>query len=210
MGKIILTSNGIDSNEIYNLFKSFIKDDFKIAIITTAKDEKENANGPQKAKRIFLKMGAKTIDFIDLEYDDPKLLFQYNLVYLDGGSPFRLMYWIRQSKSEGVFKKLLKENTFIAGRSAGSMVCGENFSICNYLTPEMNTLKITDFTGMGLCKINICPHCNNFPKMYENCENKLLECQSDNDIFITKLNDGQAILIDNSTVTKIEGKVLEM
>lgn len=210
MSKIILTSDGIDSKEVYDLFDSCISNNSKIAIITTAKDEKEKANGPIKSKRLFLEMGAGTVDYVDIEFDDPKVLLQYDLVYLDGGSPFRLMYWLRESKSEIVFKQLIKNNKTIAGRSAGSMVLGSNFAICNYLTPEMNTQNMTDFTGMGLCDINLCPHYNNFPSIYVNCEEKLKKCEQDNKITITKLFDGQAILIEDMIIKKIDGTVLEM
>lgn len=50
MSKIILTSDGIDSKEVYNLFNSYVNCNSKVAIITTAKDEKEKANGPKKSK----------------------------------------------------------------------------------------------------------------------------------------------------------------
>lgn len=210
MSKIILTSDGIDSKEVYDLFDGCVNCNSKVAIITTAKDEKEKAKGPIKSKKLFFAMGAKVVDFIDIEFDNPNNLLKYDLIYLDGGSPFRLMHWIRKTKSEIIFKQLIKNNKIVAGRSAGSMVLGNNFSICNYLTPEMNIQKMTDFTGMGLCDINICPHYNNFPSIYENCEEKLKKCEQDNNITITKLFDGQAIVIDNSTIKKIAGPVLEI
>ena len=56
MSKIILTSDGIDSKEIYDYFDNIVNKDVKIGIITTAKDEKENAKGPQRHKKLFRKM----------------------------------------------------------------------------------------------------------------------------------------------------------
>lgn len=208
MSKIVLTSDGIDSQEILNFFKQNVNSKTKVAIITTAKDEKENANGPQQHKKIFLNLGVVSVDFFDLECDSPvSKLLNFDIIFLEGGNPFRLMHWIRKSKSENVFRKLFSQNKIIAGRSAGSMMLGKDFSICNYLSPEMNTMNITNFAGLGLCNINICPHYNEFPKIYENCEEKLKICEKDRNIKITKLLDGQAIVISNGNIEHLKGKV---
>ncbi len=207
MSKIILTSDGIDSKELYEYFNNIVDKNLRIGIITTAKDEKEKANGPQRHKKLFLNMSAQTVDFIDLEVENPKIMLNYDLLFIEGGNPVRLMYWIRESKSEPIFRQFLDNGGVLVGRSAGSMVLGKNFSICNYLTPEMNNVGITDFSGLGLCDLNICPHYNAFPNMYENCEQKLRKCENEQNIKITKLFDGQAFVVLDKIVDKIAGNV---
>lgn len=212
MGMIILTSDGIDSKEIYDEFKKVISNRTKVAIITTAKDEKENAKGPKRSSKQFKNMGAEIVDFVDIEFQSPKLLLNYDLIYIEGGNPFRLMHWINKSGCKVVFEKFILENKVLSGRSAGAMVLGKNFSICQYLSPEMNEIGLTDFSGLGLCDINICPHYNAFPTIYERCEEKLIQCEKDNNIKTTKLFDGQALVINDHKINKfkkIEGKVLE-
>ncbi len=207
MSKIILTSDGIDSKEIYDYFDNIVNKDVKIGIITTAKDEKENAKGPQRHKKLFIKMSAQIIDFIDLEVENPNIILNYDIIFLEGGNPFRLMYWIRKSKSEPIFKQFLANEGVLVGRSAGSLVLGQDFSICNYLSPEMNNFDMTDFSGLGLCDVNICPHYNVFPDVYEDCEKKLKKCEKEQNIKINKLYDGQAFIVFDKTVGKIVGEV---
>lgn len=207
MGKVILTSNGIDSKELYDYFDSIVNKNVKIGIITTAKDEKENAKGPQRHKKIFQRMSAQIVDFIDLEVENPKIILNYNIIFLEGGNPFRLMYWIRERQSEPIFKQFLANGGVLVGRSAGSLVLGQNFSICNYLSPEMNNIDMTNFSGLGLSNINVCPHYNALPNIYENCEGKIEKCEKEQNIKIDKLYDGQAFIVSDNSVEKIVGNV---
>lgn len=206
---LILTSDGIDSKEIEEQFKKIINTKTRIAIITTAKNEKEKSNGAQKIYKQFYEMNPKKIDFIDIEIQDVDLLMKYDLIHLVGGNPFRLMYWLNKTKSKHTFSELVKNNKTISGTSAGSMVLGKYIGICDYLSPEMNDVKLKDLSGLELTEINICPHYNNFPSMYQDCDSKVKRCETENNIVITKLCDGQALIIDNNKIKLLKGKVIK-
>lgn len=196
MGKLILTADGIDSQKIYDEIFKHINSNTRVAIITTAKPEKEKAKSAQKHKIIFEKMGAM-VDFFDIEFQDVKLLLEYDIIYAEGGSPYRLMYWMRKTEFLLILKQFLETNKIYIGRSAGSMVVGNNFKLCDYLTPDMNVEELTDLCGLMLVDISICPHYTEFLDVYENCEDKLHKCEIDNNFEIYRLNNGEALVFEN-------------
>jgi len=89
MAKILLTSNGFFTEAIKKRFLEFIHGDIsqmKATIITTASPQKGNNRYAQKAKEDFKEMGFKNIDFIDLEFDNPDILTQKDVIYISGGA----------------------------------------------------------------------------------------------------------------------------
>ncbi|MFJ7754781.1 hypothetical protein ACQKGI_01210 [Peribacillus muralis] len=41
-------------------------------------------------------MGFKQVDFMDIEFDFPEGLEQYNVIYMNGGNPFHLLYHMKK------------------------------------------------------------------------------------------------------------------
>lgn len=196
MGKVILTADGIDTQQIYDEIVKCVNPNTKVGIITTAKPEKENRKSPQNHKKLFENMGAK-VDFFDFETQDTKLVHNFDIIFVEGGSPYRLMYWIRKTNFDIDLKKFLEGNGIYIGRSAGSMVVGNNFKLCDYLTPDMNVEKITDLNGLSYVDVSICPHYSDFLNVYENCEAKIQQCEKDNNMQIYRLNNGEALVFDD-------------
>ena len=210
MAKLILTSHGLDSKEIYQEFVECVTPETKVAYVTTAKDEKENSKGPQKAKRQFLDMGIKVFDFVDIEFQNPKILLEYDLIILGGGTPFRLMYYIRKSGCEKVLKEIYNSKRVLAGISSGAMVLGKSFAVAQYFKPEQNVYNLTDFSGIGLCDLSLCSHYDTYLKKYKDLDIRLKQFEKENNINITKLNDGYAIVIEDGKKREIGGEVVEI
>jgi len=211
MSTLILSSDGIDSLEIEAEFRKHINNNTRVAIIPTAKVGEKKIIRSREQEELFRELFCpKAIDFIDLETDAPEKLLDYDFVYLLGGSPFRLQFYINKSNAKEIFKKMIKRNITIAGVSAGSMVLGKNMGVCEYLSPEMNEEGLKDFRGLGLTDVNICPHYNNFPEKYEDCDKKIRRFSRENSVKVTKINDGEALVVDTETgkIKKLKGEVI--
>ena len=102
MEKILLTSNGFLLNKSKKT---------RAVIIPTALLEKEFSKNVIKTKKEFLNMGIAQVDFVDFEIDNPKLLKQYHVIYLNGGNPFQLLYWMKKSGGFEILQELSDEET---------------------------------------------------------------------------------------------------
>lgn len=201
MGKIILTSSGLDSDAIIK----HIKDNgTKAAIIPTAHDQKEKSPGSLKAEKVLREIGY-TVDIIDLEFEDAKRLLSYDLIYLTGGNPFYLMYFLKKKNVRELLAEiLLRDNGIIAGSSAGSIVLGTTIKLPYIFTPDLFEQKpLDDFLGLNLVDINVCPHYDKFPVECDDIDKKIVDFENDYNISIIRLNDGEAVVWVNGLVQRI-------
>ncbi|MEH6892531.1 Type 1 glutamine amidotransferase-like domain-containing protein [Bacillus sp. JJ864] len=153
MSRLLLTSNGFFTEQIKKQFLQLIDgelSDLKVSIITTASPLKENNQYARKAKEDFIQMGFHTIDFIDIEYDEPETLRKYDVIYITGGNPFYLLYHMKKSSCDLILKDLANKNVVIVGVSAGAVILGPNIDIVNYFTPQMNAVHLNDLNALGL------------------------------------------------------------
>lgn len=105
MSKLLLTSNGFFTEQIRKKFLQLIDKEvsnLKLSIITTASPLKENNQYARKAKEDFIQMGFHTIDFIDILYDEPDTLRKYEVIYINGGNPFYLLYHMKESGTDQI------------------------------------------------------------------------------------------------------------
>ncbi|TWT07892.1 peptidase E [Planococcus sp. CPCC 101016] len=161
MNKILLTSNGFSTERIKKEFLMVLQNPATMSravIITTASMEKEFSKNVIKTKKDFENMGIAQVDFFDFEIDNPRALKQYDVIYLNGGNPFQLLYWIKKREGFEIFQELADQETIFVGASAGAMVLGENIKIANFFTPEMNTVKLKNFNALGMIEELLFPH----------------------------------------------------
>lgn len=204
MSKLLLTSNGFFTEQIKNQFLQLIcgeLSDLKVSIITTASPLKENNQYARKAKEDFIQMGFHTIDFIDIEYDEPETLRQYDVIYINGGNPFDLLYHMKKSGTDLILKSLATQNIIIVGVSAGAVILGPNINIVNYFTPQMNAVYLNDLTALGLTNTYIFPHYDRedlFPDpVGKTIEDRLQTFETLNTCTVVRILDNQSILINN-------------
>lgn len=110
--KLLLTSNGFYNSAIKEEFLKLIKgkpNELHVSIVTTASPQKDNNRFAQKAKEDFKDMGFQNIDFIDIEFDNPKSLAHKDVIYINGGNPFNLLFHTKQSGADSIFRNLVKK-----------------------------------------------------------------------------------------------------
>ncbi|MCK1985715.1 MULTISPECIES: Type 1 glutamine amidotransferase-like domain-containing protein [Peribacillus] len=202
MTKILLTSNGFFTDLIKQQFLQLIDGDLsnlKATIITTASHKKQKNRFAMKAKEDLLGYGFKKVDFNDIEFDKPELLEKYNVIYINGGNPFYLLYHMKKSGADLILKDIAKQNTVIVGVSAGAITLGPNIEVVNYFTPQINIVDLQDFTALGLTDIAIFPHYDRedlFPNNSgRSIEDRLKVFENINKCSVVRLKDDESLLI---------------
>ncbi|MEC0348058.1 Type 1 glutamine amidotransferase-like domain-containing protein [Peribacillus frigoritolerans] len=202
MSKILLTSNGFFTDLIKQQFLQLIDGDLsnlKATIITTASHKKQNNRFAMKAKEDLLGFGFKKVDFNDIEFDKPELLEKYNVIYINGGNPFYLLYHMKKSGADLILKDIAKQNTVIVGVSAGAIILGPNIEVVNYFTPQINTVDMQNLTALGLTNKAIFPHYDR-EELFQNnsgrsIEDRLKVFENINKCSIVRLKDNEYLLI---------------
>ncbi|MEC0301305.1 Type 1 glutamine amidotransferase-like domain-containing protein [Peribacillus frigoritolerans] len=202
MGKILLTSNGFFTDLIKQQFLQLIDGDLsnlKATIITTASHKKQNNRFAMKAKDDLLGFGFKKVDFNDIAFDKPELLEKYNVIYINGGNPFYLLYHMKKSGADLILKDIAKQNTVIVGVSAGAIILGPNIEVVNYFTPQINTVNMQNLTALGLTNKAIFPHYDREDLFQNNSgrsiEDRLKVFEIINKCSIVRLKDNESLLI---------------
>jgi dipeptidase E len=202
MTKILLTSNGFFTDLIKQQFLQLIDGDLsnqKATIITTASHKKQKNRFAMKAKEDLLGYGFKKVDFNDIEFNKPELLEKYNVIYINGGNPFYLLYHMKKSEADLILKDIAKQNTVIVGVSAGAIILGPNIEVVNYFTPQINIVDMQDFTALGLTDIAIFPHYDRedlFPNNSgRSIEDRLKVFENTNRCSVVILKDDESLLI---------------
>lgn len=152
----------------------------------------------EKQKKDFIQMGFHTIDFTDIEYDDPETLRKYDVIYICGGNPFHLLYHIKKSGCDRILKSLANKNVIIVGVSAGAVILGPNINIVNYFTPQINTINLRDLTALGLTDTYIFPHYDREDLFANNAEktieDRIVAFETLNKCNVVRVSDNQSIL----------------
>ncbi|MEK4092671.1 Type 1 glutamine amidotransferase-like domain-containing protein [Viridibacillus sp. FSL H8-0110] len=203
MLKLLLTSNGFYTDAIKNQFLILIDgevNEMKVAIITTASPHKENNRYAQKAKEDFREMGFQNIDFIDLEFDNPESLTQKDVIYINGGNPFNLLFHTKQSGADKILRQLVSKNVVIVGVSAGAVLLGPNIKVVHSFTPQMDTLNTKDFSALGLTDQLVFPHYDREDLFKDSTsktiEDRLKEFETRENCEITRLKDDEYITVE--------------
>ncbi len=168
---IILTSNGLSSDKLLNEVKKHILVDMKkAALIVTADEIYKEKNRHVLRLTNELKSIGLSVDYFDIDYQNPELLENYDVIELIGGNPYYLLNSLNISNAKRILKKLSKTKIII-GCSAGSLVLQSSIDIIDMYSPEMNqTIKLQDFTTLDLVDVVILPHYNRFIKKYKDFE----------------------------------------
>ena len=194
---LILTSNGISSEKLFNKTKELIKENMKsVALIPTASNELEDKEfNILRHTEIFGRLGL-SVEIFDIDVQNPKLLDKYDVIFLMGGNPFYLLEIMRKTNCKELFSSYIK-NKIIIGASAGSIIFGNTLGFIYELEPELNDrVKLTDFTGLCLTDINIFPHVTTLINVFDRCLERLDNFAKCNNIKLIYLEDGQAVFVD--------------
>jgi len=202
MKRIILSSHRFQKNN--SLRQKLIEllqgsaDALSAVIITTASAEwKEKNKHAVESKQVLEDIGFKEVAFLDIEFENPKNLENYDVIYISGGNPFYLLYHLKKSGADKIISELAAKGIIIVGVSGGGVVLGPNIDIVNYFDKKLNIVKLKDLTGLGLTDIIIYPHYKS------KVENEIKKSEAKFNCRIKRLNDNQAIVISDDKVEEV-------
>ena len=170
--KLLLVSNGFSTDGIRDGFLSSLPsrpNQMNVAIVPTASAEwKAKQKGAVATFEYFSTIGFKQIDFVDVEFQDPQILANYDLIYFSGGNPCYLLWHLRRTGSQLIIKQLYEQGTYMVGSSAGAMIWGKDIRIILSFDTEMDTRELTDFSGLGCIPFAVLPHADYIRQHYSN------------------------------------------
>jgi dipeptidase E len=196
---LLLTSSGFSSISIRERFCSEIKNNNlkTLAVIPTAEqDYSDRREEAIESEVYFNAFGLKKVCIIDVEFMNIDDLRKTDIIYLDGGNPYYLLYQLRKSKADELFREI-KEKTLFVGSSAGSIVLGSTLDFVSHINPRLNTMDLIDLTGIGLYNFILFAHYKGLIHDEKVSDEMLSSYEKESNLKIIKISDNQAIHIKN-------------
>ena len=198
MDNIIVTSGGFNSinnyvsDENIELFKKISEGKKVIIIANAAPVGSGNYIARDNVKENFLKVGATSCDIVDLDIDTVNKILDYDVIYMLGGNVGKLLELNQNTNIKEIIIKFLEKGIYI-GESAGSMILSKSVKYIYDLkkgTKPKYSVIYDSYEGFGLIDIYILPHYQKEDRMMDE---KVKNYELENNIKLTKLNDGEII-----------------
>ena len=211
---IILSSGGFN-DKLFSFCKGKILNKFteiNSCIITTAAKTAELKKKSEAGTREYLSnKNIRNIDIFDFEYDsNPEVLRNFNLIIINGGNPFNLMYYVKKSKAEKILLEFEKSDKIIVGISAGALLFSsgvhyieEWYDIMDLPKSHGNVIGLRDMTGLLYKDLILFVHYDSWLKRNQNLEMKLQTIEKRDSISILRLNNDVSIYFE-------EGKMIQI
>ncbi len=205
MKKLLLTSQGIPP-ELKDVFLSLLDkpaDQIKVAfIVTAAYGEEPNPKWLEVYRKQLRDCGINLIEDLDIKGKNQTVLeavvSDKDILFVNGGSPFYLLKWVKKSEFDKVVKKFIAKGKFYVGISAGSYIACPTIEQ-GLWKRDRNIHGLNNFAAMNLLPFIIFAH---FEEKYRlTIEQAARSCQYP----IIALNDTQAILVKGNKY-KLVGK----
>ncbi len=205
---IVLTSDGLSTKSLRDSIKRQIPRKGKAAIITTASAEYKEKDKHIPSHILALCELGYSISCMDVEHEDPKRLKDFDLILINGGNPYYLLHHLRKSGADKVLKEMSEAGRTLIGVSAGSVVLQERFDLMDCYTAEMNAgVHVDSKIGVGLTNSIVMPHYDRCQQLYPAFESKLYDFEQKNQVKVTRLKDGEAVIInDDGSIDRIFGR----
>lgn len=199
-GKLLLTSTGLTSENVSLKFKGLVSnpENTSVAIVTTAAEGKSENKYSQLAKKQFEELGFVAVDFVDLETEPQKDFSSYGVIYVCGGNTFKLLKFAREANFKTAIENLLERDEVYIGVSAGSIIVGLSIVIAGEVAADSNDIGLEDLTGFGIIDLIILPHYS--PEI----EEEVIAFENKHSVKVERLNNSQAILIENDQENLVE------
>jgi dipeptidase E len=199
MNNIIVTSGGFNSinnyvsDENIELFRKISEGKKVIIIANAAPEGSGNYIARENVKENFLKVGAISCDIVDLDKDNVDTILNYDVIYMLGGNVGKLIELNHNTNIKELIIKFLEKGIYI-GESAGSMILSKDVKYIYDLkkgTKPKYSVIYDSYDGFGLIDYYILPH---YQKEDKIMDEKVANYELNNNIKLTKLNDGEIIL----------------
>jgi len=209
--KLLLTSAGLANDSIVKALSNLVQKPFselKIAFIPTAANLEEGDKQDWFIKDLInlKELKFNSVDIVDISALPKEIwlerLKEADVLYVEGGNTYHLMYWFNQSGLSEILPELLKTKIYV-GVSAGTVVATP--SIINARSEKQLLLDIKEIAynnGLSLVNFMIEPHINSVwfkDSTFDNLEKRSKEYKYP----IYCLDDNSAIKIDGDKVEVI-------
>lgn len=206
MKKLLLTSKGIVP-EIRNDFLSLLTKppaETKVAFITTAAyGEDKDPIWLQKDRELLYACGIRQVEDLDLkgkiQVELEQILFDKDIIFVNGGNTFYLLYWARKSGFDKLIPGYLKRGGLYVGVSAGSYLLCPSIEMAGWKNLDRNRFGVTDLTGLNIVPFLIYVH---FEEKYRRA---VQQGAKTTNYPLVALTNHQAILVQNDKI-KLIGK----
>jgi dipeptidase E len=204
--KLLLTSEGIQP-EIRDVFLDCLNktpNKNKVSFITTAAyGENVNPAWLDIDRKLLEDCGIEDIEEFDLKNKTQKeigsKLSDKDIIFVNGGNTFYLLYWVKKSGFNQLLPKLLDEGKLYVGVSAGSYIACPTIEAATWKHGDKNKIGLEDLTGLNLVPFLITPH---FEEKYRT----IIETSAKTTKYpIVALYNTQAVLVEDS-LYRVVGK----
>lgn len=196
---IVLTSNGLSSVCLMAEMRKHIKTG-KAALVVTADNVYKEKNYHVEWLTQELEALGLSVDCFDFDNQTPAELMKYDVVEMIGGNPYYLLDSIRKNGFTNVLADFAKSKVII-GCSAGALVLTPSLDLIDLYSPEMNIVGLKDLSACHLTDVRLLPHYSKFMNRYDRFEEKCALYEQENVCSVTRLNDGEGVLINDTDVT---------
>ncbi|GAA0992385.1 Type 1 glutamine amidotransferase-like domain-containing protein [Nocardiopsis tropica] len=128
-------------------------------------------------------------------------------VYLAGGHTFALLGSLQSNGTGEVLTRRVREGLPYIGLSAGSVVAGPHLEPVVPLDDPTEVPEVTDFTGLGLVDTVVIPHADGALPPYPLSLIDEVERTYGDRYPLTRLNDDQALLVEDGVTTLIPSRI---
>lgn len=180
--------------------------ELKVAYITTAADPYPADNRPwyDGNRQKLVDLGFSVTDYDIKGKTEAELiadLTPYDLIYVEGGNVFYLLYHMRLSGMDKALPKLLKSGKIYVGSSAGSAVLSPTIEHATMFDSVDAASLLKDYRGLGLIKEQIHPHSGK--AKYADREKETIKKWGSR---LTLLRDDQVMIVNGDKISIIDNK----
>ncbi|MCL5430154.1 MAG: Type 1 glutamine amidotransferase-like domain-containing protein [Candidatus Marsarchaeota archaeon] len=196
MTKLLLTSKGLDTEEIRNRCAVLLRHstpEARILFIPTAMECKQadefRINHINECRRQLTQMGIKIGHIITFDSNSPpngNEIKDIDAVYVCGGFAYYLLQRLRRVHFDKDIINLVRSGALYIGVSAGSILAGPDISIASLVDPNDFGLKNT--VGLKLTHLIVNPHYT------QEREADIRDFERNNRVSVTRITDSQAVL----------------
>jgi len=205
--KLLLTSTGVINSEIINALQSTLDkplSEVTVFFVPTAINQLEDSRQRLSEYKSQLSDLVKKTHTVDIAKEQKiewiEKLNNSDLIYVSGGNPYYLLYWVRKSGLSDILSEALQTKAYF-GISAGSMILGKQIPI----EPKDFSLDYIDkndpHKALGLVSFNIEPHFGSAE--HPDLSDKNLKKMAKDYNPIYALGDQSALLIKDGEITII-------
>jgi dipeptidase E len=203
--KLFLMSKGLVNDSLKAEFLKYIDEDpalLSVAVVVNATgSERKKIKKTAKVKKRFAEIGfdSSSVEMFDLLKRDNADLYTFDIIYILGGNPFRLLSEVKSTKADSTLIDLSQKGKILMGYSAGSLLCGPDLKLMNAVDSllEFNEQGLDELSCLNLYEFYIFPHYEDFTNQVPELKDMIIDFENHSVLEVIRLNDNEAVVIEN-------------